>query len=200
MKSWVYSALPSYSVTLSQEPRSNAAQGATGSQANWLKGRREQERSMVNRRNPYCPEDQVHCNKAMQLSPRPKLNLSGIQTFDRAGGVSYIRETCITKSQSGLPARTQLQGYLSDNGGTSGWMADYPVDPGERITGISATTTFTQSLLPALQVREAPTLSYVDTVMKISSTYGVSTTLFDSIQPRNLEHNRLNDLWNEWGE
>lgn len=177
---------------LSQEPRSNAAQGATGSQAT---AQRQEGAGKVSGKpqESILPEDRVKLQQGDAIpSPRPKLNLSEYK-LSIGQEVSYIRETLRNKiAEYGLPARTQLQ-VTSDNGGNLRLDGRLPESIRERITEDLNNNRSLKASYARLS-QEAPTLSYVDTVMKISSTYGVSNSLFDSIVSQNNEHNGLNDL------
>ncbi len=138
-------------------------------------------------------EDLVKLHDAIgEHQPKTRLNLSE-HKLSIGQEVAYIKETLRNKiAEYGLPPRTQLQ-VSADTLGNLRLEGRLPEPIRERIAEDLNNNRALKASYSRLS-QDAPTLDYVDTVMKLSNTYGVANHLFDSIVSQNQEHNGLNDL------
>jgi hypothetical protein len=106
---------------------------------------------------------------------------------------AFIKETLKNKlSEYNLNPNTKI-GIKKDMFGHLEILGSIrPSDINKLTEDLNNHSTFNESFQRLSQ--QQPTLNYVDNVVKISSAYGVSNTLFNSLISEKEEHNRLNDI------
>ncbi|PID44379.1 MAG: hypothetical protein CSB48_02000 [Proteobacteria bacterium] len=170
--------------TAFQEPARTRA-GSPGQTAGVATAREDQAKSIL-------PEDMVRLHRNIDYTQPPRIKLNEYKQ-NVGQDIAYIKETLRNKiAEYQLPGRTRLQ-VTSDILGNLKLEGHVPEPLKQRITDDLNNNRAMKAAYSRLSTN-APTLDYVDNVMKLSDTYGVKNSLFDSIVSESGEHNGLNDI------
>lgn len=128
-------------------------------------------------------------------SPRPKTGRLAVGQYRQQVGqdLAYVKETLRHKlAEYGLRAGTQIAVHKGDSG-TIEVQGRMPEEPRLQIQNDLNHSQSFREAFGRLALTQ-PTLTFVDTALKLNQAYGASNTVLDSLVSDNAQFNGLQDL------